>query len=173
MAEAMIDIQEKISKLKNELEVKQKLLNDCLEQITQLSNNIESYHVEIKSLKMNLDDLEAVQVDIETAEVKQNDIFEQENNLNLLKNSYFFDRNWYLKTYTDVSDNEDFASNPELHYLLYGGFEGRNPCVEFDSSFYIQANSDVAESGINPLIHYIKYGKKEGRNTSGLGSKGS
>jgi hypothetical protein len=49
------------------------------------------------------------------------------------------------------------------HYLLYGGFEGRNPSEKFDSSFYLENNPDVKASGMNPMVHFIMLGKKENR----------
>ena len=57
------------------------------------------------------------------------------------------------------------SANPARHYLLMGGFEGRNPGPGFDSAYYLQHNPDVVESGINPLVHYLKFGEKEQRST--------
>jgi len=53
--------------------------------------------------------------------------------------------------------------DPIEHYLLYGGFEGRNPGPYFDTQYYLAENEDVRTSGINPLVHYINSGKAEGR----------
>jgi hypothetical protein len=55
------------------------------------------------------------------------------------------------------------------HYLLFGGFEGRNPSTEFDTSFYLSAYEDVNASGINPLIHFLAFGESEGRYTQRAG----
>ena len=50
-----------------------------------------------------------------------------------------------------------------LHYLLFGGAEGRDPNELFDSDRYLQQNSDVRAAGINPLLHYLRHGAAEGR----------
>lgn len=51
----------------------------------------------------------------------------------------------------------------ELHYLLYGAWESKNPNPLFDSAFYLENNYDVYISGMNPLLHYILHGWEEGR----------
>lgn len=53
-----------------------------------------------------------------------------------------------------------------IHYTLYGWRQGYNPAPWFSTIDYLNANSDVAQSGINPFYHYIKYGFKEGRGSS-------
>lgn len=35
--------------------------------------------------------------------------------------------------------------------------------IEFDTEFYLMANSDVKNAGVDPLLHYINYGCKENR----------
>ena len=55
------------------------------------------------------------------------------------------------------------SANPLGHYLKYGGAEGRDPHPDFDSSFYLQSNADVAAAGVNPLVHYLSSGGLEGR----------
>ncbi len=85
----------------------------------------------------------------------------QRRNLELIESSDYFDSAWYLEHYSDV---KDASISPALHYLLYGGFEGRNPGPKFSSQAYLQRHPDVAGSGINPLVHYLRHGEKEGRN---------
>lgn len=80
-----------------------------------------------------------------------------------IESSELFDGQWYLKQYPDITGDADYASNPALHYLKFGGFEGRNPSPHFDSVGYLEAYPDVALTGINPLLHYIRDGIKEGR----------
>lgn len=80
--------------------------------------------------------------------------------LNLICNSNLFDQDWYLERNPDVSQNE---IEPAHHYLLYGGFEGRDPSPHFSSKWYLETYRDVQQAGMNPLVHYLKYGKKEGR----------
>lgn len=77
--------------------------------------------------------------------------------------SSLFNSDWYLKQYPDVAADKLFASNPALHYLKCGGFEGRNPSPGFNSQDYLDANPDVAAAGFNPLYHYLRFGQAEKR----------
>lgn len=81
----------------------------------------------------------------------------------LIETSRFFNANWYLGQYPDIARDPKMSANPARHYLLMGGFEGRNPGPEFDSAFYLANHQDVVQSGINPLVHYLKFGEKEQR----------
>lgn len=81
-------------------------------------------------------------------------------NTRLIKRSGIFDEAYYLSNNADVKASK---MSPTVHYLLYGGFEGRKPSKGFSSSFYLKKYSDVEIAGINPLLHYIKSGKKQGR----------
>ncbi|MFD1215444.1 hypothetical protein [Microbulbifer celer] len=80
-----------------------------------------------------------------------------------IEQSGLFDADWYLRTYPDVAEDAQSASNPSLHYLKFGGYEGRNPSPGFDSQWYLDSNPDVKDSGINPLVHYVSMGRQEGR----------
>jgi 2-polyprenyl-3-methyl-5-hydroxy-6-metoxy-1,4-benzoquinol methylase len=53
--------------------------------------------------------------------------------------------------------------DPALHYLLHGGYEGRNPSGQFDTAFYLAQYPDVRVSGMNPLLHYVVHGAAEQR----------
>ena len=75
--------------------------------------------------------------------------------------SGMFDRRYYLQTYPDIRSAK---TSPLIHYLRHGGFEGRNPSADFQSSAYLDRYPDVKSSGMNPLVHYIRFGKAEGRN---------
>ena len=85
----------------------------------------------------------------------------------LIESSRYFDAKWYLAQYPDVARDAKMSAQPARHYLLMGGFEGRQPGPDFDSAYYLAAHKDVAESGINPLIHYLKFGEKEQRSVKG------
>lgn len=85
----------------------------------------------------------------------------------LIESSAYFDAQWYLAQYPDIAADPGMSAHPARHYLLMGGFEGRNPGPEFDSAYYLSTHDDVAQSGINPLIHYIKFGEKEQRSIQG------
>ncbi len=83
-------------------------------------------------------------------------------NLNLIRASALFDETWYLSNNPDVAEAK---IDPIRHYLHYGGFEGRDPSLDFSSAFYLDTYADAKKAGINPLVHYLKYGKTEGRIT--------
>lgn len=70
-----------------------------------------------------------------------------------------FDSEWYRARYPDASG----ACGPLMHYLRFGGFDGRNPNPHFDSAWYLETNPDVAASGLNPLVHFVRYGASEHR----------
>ena len=84
-------------------------------------------------------------------------------NLHLIEKSDYFDAAWYLENYSDVKQAN---ISPALHYLLYGGFEERDPSPRFSSFAYLHRYPDIAGSGVNPLVHYLLYGEKEGRDTN-------
>jgi len=82
-------------------------------------------------------------------------------NTRAIKRSGFFNESYYLQNNPDVKAS---GINPAQHYLLYGGFEGRNPSEKFDSAFYLEQNPDVKNSGMNPLVHFIILGENENQN---------
>lgn len=86
--------------------------------------------------------------------------------IDLLQQSEWFDAEWYLKRYPDIAEHPRFSQEPLVHYLMHGGFEGRNPGPEFDSAFYLKRYNDVRERGTNPLVHYLRYGQHEQRQVS-------
>jgi len=77
-----------------------------------------------------------------------------------LRDSGLFESEYYLRLNPDV---RNAGVDPILHYLQFGGAEGRDPSPDFDSSWYLDTNPDVKKAGINPLLHYLSHGKKEGR----------
>lgn len=83
-----------------------------------------------------------------------------EETINLIKRSNLFDAQWYLEQNPDVRDSK---IDPARHYLLFGGFERRDPSTNFSSQGYLELYPDVKERGINPLEHYIRYGVLEER----------
>ncbi len=92
-----------------------------------------------------------------SANKKKETVNKHEKKINLLKQSEFFDAEYYL------NENPDVEEDPYEHYLHKGFKEGRNPSFLFSNDFYLETHKDVAESGGNPLIHYILFGKKENR----------
>ncbi len=77
-----------------------------------------------------------------------------------LTRSGLFDARWYLAQNPDVAAS---GTDPVLHYLLHGAYEGRQPNRVFDSQWYLAENPDVASAGVNPLLHYIRRGWQEER----------
>ena len=77
----------------------------------------------------------------------------------IIKHSNYFDKKWYLKTYTDVKRNK---MDPVYHYIKFGYNENRNPSAKFDTSGYMKR---YPECNINPLLHYELYGKKHAYKT--------
>jgi lipopolysaccharide biosynthesis protein len=78
----------------------------------------------------------------------------------LVRFSGLFDEAWYLSKSADIIHSK---IDPLTHYLLFGGFERRDPSPYFDSGWYLDTYKDVTEAGVNPLVHYLKLGKREGR----------
>lgn len=76
--------------------------------------------------------------------------------------SEFFDADWYLETYPDIKES-GYAEDPAMHYLLFGGFEGRHPGPLFNSTAYYLEYPDVYQNQLNPLVHYILHGRNERR----------
>lgn len=67
---------------------------------------------------------------------------------------------WYLRQYPDVAA---VGIPPALHYVLYGGFEARDPSPMFSSQSYLEAYPDVRSMKTNPLVHYLQKGRYENR----------
>jgi hypothetical protein len=73
----------------------------------------------------------------------------------LILNSHYFDRNWYVDAY-DIPDNVD----PVRHYLDEGFTKGYDPSPDFTTNGYYEENIAVKLHKFNPLLHYELYGKK-------------
>ena len=86
-------------------------------------------------------------------------MYENRGYLPLIRNSYYFDADWYRKQNPDITTRGDLAR----HYLLYGGYEGRDPGPNFSSRWYLQTYPDVQIAGTNPLVHYLLHGQREKR----------
>lgn len=69
-----------------------------------------------------------------------------------------FDGAWYRGRYGDVGDSDALA-----HYCEQGWKEGRNPSPSFDTAYYLEVNTDVADAGLHPFAHYLSKGYSEGR----------
>jgi glycosyltransferase involved in cell wall biosynthesis len=68
-----------------------------------------------------------------------------------------FDAEFYSNNSPDLDGSADELA---LHYHLHGWREGRNPAADFDTSYYLQINPEVAAAGVNPLLHYVEIGQR-------------
>jgi hypothetical protein len=74
-----------------------------------------------------------------------------------------FDPDWYRSQYPDVAA---FGQDPLDHYREHGWLEGRDPCLLFDTGFYIgqlpeESRADSSIIG-DPLSHYFAIGEAQG-----------
>jgi len=89
------------------------------------------------------------------------DLYENlQEQISFIRESGFFDANWYLANYPDVAQAK---IDPLEHFVKYGWLEDRSPSAEFDVAWYLSEYPDVAMANMNPLLHYIYYGEAEGR----------
>lgn len=84
---------------------------------------------------------------------------EERRMMELIRESGLFDAGWYLAKNPDIPEAQ---ADPLLHYLRYGGFEGRDPGPLFCSRWYLNSYEDVRSSGLNPLVHYLEEGRAKG-----------
>ena len=76
--------------------------------------------------------------------------------------SGLFDAEYYRQNNSDVTNaNVD----PLMHYLECGAREGRNPSVQFDTSYYLEQCRARGENPENPLLHFLASGDALGLKT--------
>jgi hypothetical protein len=80
--------------------------------------------------------------------------------LEAIRNSVFFDERHYLETNPDVRAT---GMDAALHYVAFGGREGRDPGPFFSTEAYLARYPDIAAAGLNPLLHYEAHGRRENR----------
>lgn len=85
---------------------------------------------------------------------------EENKHANIIISSGFFDVDYYLRKNPDVKRS---GVDPLMHFINYGGVEGRNPGPRFDSRYYLTKHAEVRESRANPLVHYLTSSGKEPR----------
>ncbi len=71
-----------------------------------------------------------------------------------------FDVLYYCSKNSDVIRK---GMDPLVHFIWFGGYEGRNPSEQFDVKKYLDYYDDVKRSGANPYAHYLMFGKYENR----------
>lgn len=79
---------------------------------------------------------------------------------NIVAESAFFDRAWYLASYQDVRER---GIDPLDHYIEEGALLGYDPGPDFSSYGYYLLHPDVLASATNPLFHYEITGRRENR----------
>jgi hypothetical protein len=77
-----------------------------------------------------------------------------ERDYNCIRDSVYFDSEWYRRTY-NLGDDVDCAD----HYLNIGFKKNYDPSPNFSTIGYYQQHLTVKEWGMNPLLHYELYGK--------------
>jgi hypothetical protein len=86
----------------------------------------------------------------------------------VIRSSAFFEEKYYIERNKDV---EESGIEAALHYLLHGGFEGRDPGPLFSSDAYLRNYPDVASAKFNPLLHFELHGRREGRKATASDGK--
>ncbi len=76
-----------------------------------------------------------------------------------IKNSEFFDEDFYIEKYGSYIGNQD----PLTHYLLFGYKLSFYPSLNFDGDFYLNCYPNIKKQDFNPLFHFIAYGQDEGK----------
>ena len=69
-----------------------------------------------------------------------------------IRNSVFFDGDWYLRTYPDVAEA---GVDPAQHYWSSGAAEGRDPGPYFSTRAYETRHPEVLQDEQNPLLHQL------------------
>lgn len=169
--------------LEQRLKEKEASLNRRFEELAQLTRMLEEERAEREALQQALDELRqqpeattpvseprsksepelAPEAEVLPEELTAADREESLRHSDLVRQSDLFDDEWYLATNPDVAQDEHFFNAPQDHYLLFGGFEGRNPCPEFDTTYYLKQYPDVVRAKMSPLVHYLLFGRDEGR----------
>jgi hypothetical protein len=165
----------KIEKLEQELEKRDKSLADRFDELGSLTAVLEERERELADLKDEGSSQvvrasrffgarpHGIRLKTTNRKDQERKRRKQQEALAELEASEWFDSLWYLKQYPDIASDDRYSTNPALHYLKFGGFEGRDPSPYFDSAGYLEAYPDVALTEINPLLHFIRDGIKEGR----------
>lgn len=168
-----------IDDIQRQLNETEEALEKTLQTLTRASRDLEEQRARRDALRQQLQEVRQAPVDEAETQARHPEAAEptpskplaltskqrlaQLKHSELVRSSKLFDADWYLATYPDVKSAKKYSQAPHEHYLMYGGFEGRNPGPAFHSAFYLAQYPDVAASKTNPLVHYLLHGHKEGR----------
>lgn len=75
-----------------------------------------------------------------------------------VRSNPLFDPEYYA---TQIQDAPNPGIDPALHYVLYGELMGKNPSVNFNTTFYRLSRPDVPRAHLSVLRHYINHGRRE------------
>lgn len=168
----LLSEKEKKRVLEEKIIENEKNIQDRYEELSIVTKIAESYHLDLESNKSQLlnekEKIKNIHSSLSWKITKpiralhRLIMINHEKDLNkdikLVMKSNLFDEEWYLNTYPDVKES---GMNPAKHYLLYGGFENRNPSVKFNSQRYLEQHYELKDTGTNPLIHHLKNEKIE------------
>lgn len=85
----------------------------------------------------------------------------QNTDYTIVRNSSFFDSEWYIRNYCIKKD-----ADPVEHFCNEGWQLMYDPSPFFSVKSYLEKNPDVRQSHINPLVHFEIFGKYEFRSFS-------
>ncbi len=80
-------------------------------------------------------------------------LISEKNDLDIIRESLFFDADWYRLMYPDVRNS---GADPAEHFLAYGAREGRDPGPCFDTKAYRAKWPELNALGLNPLVHFAQ-----------------
>gem|GEM_PF-363529 len=83
--------------------------------------------------------------------------------LRRMRASGLFDAAFYRAENPDL--HPLFRRRPDLHYIIAGEAEGRQPRADFVPSDYLRLNPDLGEWAARPFLHYVLHGHDEHRRT--------
>lgn len=84
------------------------------------------------------------------------------NDYEVIRKSGLFDPKYYLSAYPEVAER---GTDPLVHYLEEGAWQGHNPHPNFDADFYLRQCRAQGEEPQNPLLHFLQIGEARGFKT--------
>jgi hypothetical protein len=82
---------------------------------------------------------------------------QQYSDVSIVDSSGLFDRDWYLRSYPEVTERGD----PLVHFCEEGWRQGLQPNPYFDLAWYVKTYNAEFAPNENPLLHYIRRGERE------------
>lgn len=74
----------------------------------------------------------------------------------IIKNSEFFDEEYYLNNYPEVK------GDPLIHFIYIGAKKKYNPSNKFNTAWYFKNYPESQTHILNPIVHYLEIGKEKG-----------